>query len=77
MAHTRDQELGLDVATEPFIFHVSFPCLELEDTLLGVRDDHLFISVEKLLWHTSAELTWERLQHPDEEQWIKGWVMMH
>ena len=50
MALTRDQEPGLlHVDTEPFTFHASLPRLELGNTLLlGVRDEHQVISVEKL-----------------------------
>ena len=45
------------VDTVPLTSHASFPCPELGDSLvLGVRDEHQVISVEKLPWHTSSEL---------------------
>ena len=74
MTKTRDQELGLpNVDTETFTFHASLLRIELGDTfLLGIRDEHQVISVEKLPRHTSAEPTRKNLQYQDEEQWAKN-----
>ena len=59
-------------------FHVSLPRLELGDTLLlGDRDEHQVISVEKLPWYTSTELTRTRLQPQNDEQWAKNRTLMH
>ena len=38
---------------------------------------HQVISVEKLPWHTSAELTRKRFQHQDEEQGARDRALMH
>ena len=67
-------DLGLLHADmEPFTFHSSLPWHELECALLmGVCDDHQVISIKKLLWHTGAELTRQRFQQQDGEQWDKA-----
>ena len=78
-ANIGDQELGLlHVDMEPFTFHANLPHIELGDTLLlGVQDKHHVISVEKLPWDTSAELSQKCLQHQDEQQWSKDRALMH
>ena len=43
----------------------------------GARSMHQVISVEKLPWHTSAELTRKRFQHQDEEQGARNRALMH
>ena len=69
---TRDQELGLFyVDTEPFTFYAILPRLEFGDKLLlGARD-------EEPPWYISAELTRQRLQHQNEEQWAEDRILMH
>ena len=66
-------DLGLLHADmEPFTFHSSLPWHELECAfLMGVHCDHQVISIKKLLWHTGAELTRQRFQQKDGEQWDK------
>ena len=78
-ANTRDQELSfIYVDTEPFNFHASLPRLQLRDALLlGVRNEHQVINVDKLPWHTSAKLMRKRHQQQGEEQWYKDSALMH
>ena len=77
MARARDQRLSLfHIDKDPFIFHASPQRLEFGDTLLlGVRDEHQVISVEKSLQHTSEKLMLKRLQ--GEEEWAKDRALMH
>ena len=79
MAKTGDQELDLlHVDMEPFTSHASLPCIELVNThLLDVHNEYQVISVEKLQWHTSADLKRNRLQQLAKEQWAKVRTLMH
>ena len=60
---------------------LSIPALhafELGDTpLLCVCGKHQVIRVEKLPWHTWAELTRKRFQHQGDEQWAKDRALIH